>query len=114
MVRFNFIILSLFFTFVFEGETVKALSFEEPMSGVNVQASVRQRVINVLKKMNLYSSEFDSDDAKFIMDMGFDELTWRAFVKALEKEFNMVLPHDEGHLSTIGKMVNYIAASKHD
>lgn len=74
-------------------------------------ASIEEKVKNIIVEQLGVSEEQVKPEAKFIEDLGADSLDTVELVMAFEEEFDITVPDDEAEkLTNVGEVVAYIEA----
>ncbi|NLT69124.1 MAG: acyl carrier protein [Verrucomicrobiaceae bacterium] len=74
-------------------------------------ASIEEKVKNIIVEQLGVSEEQVKPEAKFIEDLGADSLDTVELVMAFEEEFDITVPDEEAEkLTSVGEVVAYIEA----
>ncbi len=74
-------------------------------------ASIEEKVKNIIVEQLGVSEEQVKPEAKFIEDLGADSLDTVELVMAFEEEFDITVPDDEAEkLTSVGDVITYIEA----
>jgi len=72
-------------------------------------ASIEDKVKNIIVEQLGVSEEQVKPEAKFIEDLGADSLDTVELVMAFEEEFDITVPDEEAEkLTSVGEVINYI------
>ncbi len=75
-------------------------------------ASIEEKVKNIIVEQLGVNEEQVTSDAKFIEDLGADSLDTVELVMAFEEEFGIEVPDEEAEkLTSVGDVVKYIEAN---
>mgnify|MGYP001627941530 CR=1 FL=1 len=75
-------------------------------------ASIEDKVKNIIVEQLGVNEEQVTSDAKFIEDLGADSLDTVELVMAFEEEFGIEVPDEEAEkLTSVGDVVKYIEAN---
>ncbi len=74
-------------------------------------ASIEEKVKNIIVEQLGVSEEQVKPEAKFIEDLGADSLDTVELVMAFEEEFDITVPDEEAEkLTSVGDVITYIEA----